>query len=109
MRGSPPARKSSDQDVGAALLLAIVGRPVGLDPLVPVEDDAALGGAVVGCGAGAGAGEVLGVLLALVAVEGGGEETVLGARLLDVGTTGAGWTTPPAGVVCCTVAGRTFR
>lgn len=107
MRGSPPARKSSDQDVGAALLLAIVGRPVGLDPLVPVEDDAALGGAVVGCGAGAG--EVLGVLLALVAVEGGGEETVLGARLLDVGTTGAGWTTPPAGVVCCTVAGRTFR
>lgn len=106
MRGSPPARKSSDQDVGAALLLAIVGRPVGLDPLVPVEDDAALGGAVVGCGAGAGAGEVL---LALVAVEGGGEETVLGARLLDVGTTGAGWTTPPAGVVCCTVAGRTFR
>ena len=109
MRGSPPARKSSDQDVGAALLLAIVGRPVGLDPFVPVEDDAALGGAVVGCGVGAGAGELLGVLLALVAVEGGVEETVLGARLLDVGTTGAGWTTPPAGVVCCTVAGRTFR
>jgi len=109
VRGSPPARKSSDQDVGAALLLAIVGRPVGLDPLVPVEDDAALGGAVVGCGVGAGAGELLGVLLALVAVEGGVEETVLGARLLDVGTTGAGWTTPPAGVVCCTVAGRTFR
>jgi hypothetical protein len=103
---------SPDQEVGAALLLATVGRPGGLDPLGALEVGVPVGvpvGVLV-VGAGVGAVDPVGALVVLVAaVEGGVEGAVRRARVVDDAGAGTGWTTPPAGFVVCGVVGCTPR
>lgn len=98
---------SPDQDVGAALVLATVGSGGWLDVDGTAEDGVPAGALVVGGGV-----EVVeapgAVLVAGTELDDGAAEVVLRARP-DVGATGAGSTTPPAGVVVCPAVGCTFR
>ena len=97
---------SPDQDVGAAVVLATVGRPAVLDGAGAIEDGVPAGALVVGTELDVA--DPVGALLVLVpAVVGAVEDGMLRAALVDAGATGTDWT-PPAGVVSATV-GRTFR
>jgi hypothetical protein len=99
---------SPDQDVGAAVVLATVGRPAVLDGAGAVEDGVPAGVLLVTVEGGAV--DSVGALLVLVtAVVGAVEGAVLAVRVEDVGATGTGCTTTPAGVVVCAVVGRTYR
>lgn len=98
---------SSDQDVGAALLLTAVGSPGEVDPLGAGEVVVPVGGVAVD--AGAGAVDPAGPLLVLVGAVDDAAGVLLRAREVDVGAVGAGWTTPPAGFAVCGVVGCTPR
>ena len=101
---------SPDQDVGAALVLTTVGSPAVLDGAGAVGDGVAAGALVVGCEGGAV--DPLGELFVLVVVgtvDGAVEGAVLRARLVDLGVTGTGATTTPAGLVVSVAVGRTLR
>jgi hypothetical protein len=98
---------SPDQDVGAALVLATVGSAGVVDVGGTAEDGVAPGALVVGDEVGPV--EAPGALLVAGAdVDEGVVGAVLRARL-DVGATGAGWTTPPAGLVVSAAVGCTVR
>jgi hypothetical protein len=68
VRGRPPARKSPDQDVGAALVLPAVGSPGVLDGAGAVEDGVVAGALVVGRAVGA-VDEPAALLVPVAAVE----------------------------------------
>jgi hypothetical protein len=98
---------SPDQDVGAALVLATVGGPAVLDGAGAVGDGVAAGALVVACEAGV-VESVVGLLGLVAAVNGAVDGAVLRAWPVEVGATGTGATTTPAGVVVSAV-GRTLR
>jgi hypothetical protein len=98
---------SPDQEVGAALVLATVGRPGVVDPLGALVVGVPVGALVVGVEVAAV--DRVGALLVLVGAGDGVAGTVVRARVVDVAVAGAGWTTPPPGVVVCALVGCTPR